>query len=1359
MTTSKLIILSAKTSEQLYRKVQQLTDCLETDELTEKDFENICYTLQIGREHMDVRLAVVADSLSEAKDRLTDFLQQEDQGINIYYNVENELKINLVKGGDEVDTFICSLVNSRKISQVAELWAKGFDFNWDVLYRNSEAIPRRISLPTYPFEKERFWIRDALSASGQSNHELILYREDWVPEKIKEIGRKQYESIMVIIPPEMETSGLEKRIGAQKVLIVRQTDEITDLFKQVDHLDAVWYINGLAVKEIFRHMARLLKQIDRTGVVVDRILLFGYYEDAVEKSYLDGCIGFERSIRMFMPQTSFNVIFTARAQAGQIDVIEILQQEMSHIQHKSAWYDDGVRKVTLLTEGQPDDGPGLLRQGGVYCLLGGTGGLGRIFAQWLSQSYKARLIIMGRKAADELAEPTAGDSEYIQADILDKSAMSAAFSHIIKTYGKIDGILNCAGLAGGSSLIDKSAAEFEEIIRPNVVGTIILEEVAAEIEVGFIAYFCSSAAILGDFGSCCYAVGKRFQQSYVTGLESNLKRMIINWPLWQSDGMSFTDEQSNDYYLHSSGQKLMDAKNGINLFEKLLSRSRRQHLVLNAKRFKAERIIADLNRGRDSVVVSESNEPIPVTYKNSDIMEILSDADVVKLTEQDVRALITEITGIKSEKINAKADFAEMGFDSIALEQLIGHLRRQLGLSLTPDIFFNYPTVGKLVKYLIEKYREQLYQIYSPEKEPEPIPQSVGEDIRMDQEKDHKRISIIGISGRFPEARDVNELWTILETGQDVTRDISGHRPGWEVSSANGAATPGRRKLGVVPGIYEFDPLFFAISPNEAEQMDPRQRLLLEETWKALEDASYGRSLLNSERIGVFVGAEESDFGTDCKTRSSISATSMSALAGRIGYFFDLKGPGMVIDTACSSALVAFSQACLMIEAGQCDAAIVAGVSILTTPTDYELMEKSKMISPDGRCYTFDKRANGMIPAESVAVVILKRESKAVADGQPIYANVVGHGINYDGKTNGLTAPSGNSQKDLIKEIYQRFQLDRAGTDLIITHGTGTKLGDSIEINALSEAFSGDSKEKHCALISFKPNIGHALAASGLVSVIGLLMAMKNEKIPATIHCEEVNEYINWERSPFYLNTSLREWKRTGRKQRRAGISSFGITGTNVHVITEEAEQMKQNEPDYRRPYYAFCISSQSPAGLIQNMSALKERLVDLTDDDLASVSYTLSRGRMHLQNRAVIIASDFQRMIGAIDRFLAGEQTEYAISGKVPNDVEPDETRSGPAAVSRPDSEATAEEYLRWLKELAADYCCGYDDEIGRAVWTNGRPRYIRLPTYNFQNKEYKISHTDGIIAEQAQKSEPKGRQDEVTIQATIYDDDEDTD
>lgn len=430
------------------------------------------------------------------------------------------------------------------------------------------------------------------------------------------------------------------------------------------------------------------------------------------------------------------------------------------------------------------------------------------------------------------------------------------------------------------------------------------------------------------------------------------------------------------------------------------------------------------------------------------------------------------------------------------------------------------------------------------------------------QEAEKEEIAIIGISGRFPDAKNTREFWKNLRDGVCSIREVPKER--YDLEPYYDPDPKAKNKTyctvaGMLSNIDEFDPLFFNISPKEAAVIEPQQRIFLEEAWKALEDAGCSEEDLKNSRCGVFVGCAPSDYAQNLeqhdmlKTAEGFIGTSSSILASRISYFLNLKGPSMSIDTACSSSLVAIHEACTSIWNGDCDMAISGGIRLMISPDIIIQSSQMEILSPTGICRPFDNAADGTVLSEGAAVLVLKPLSRAKEDKDYIYGVIQGSGVNQDGKTNGITAPSVISQTNLEKDVYRKFSINPENITYVETHGTGTKLGDPIEVKALTEAFQTfTAKQNYCALGSVKANIGHTTMAAGAVSVIKVLLAMKNKKIPPLISYQELNENIKLSQSPFYINQELINWDVPEGIPRTAAISAFGFSGTNCHMVIRE---------------------------------------------------------------------------------------------------------------------------------------------------------------------------------------------------------------
>jgi polyketide synthase PksN len=583
---------------------------------------------------------------------------------------------------------------------------------------------------------------------------------------------------------------------------------------------------------------------------------------------------------------------------------------------------------------------------------------------------------------------------------------------------------------------------------------------------------------------------------------------------------------------------------------------------------------------------------------------------------------------------------------------------------------------------------------------------------RPGRRRDDEPIALIGMSGRFPGARDVDELWDLLAGGKDAVRPTDPDR------------IPGPWWAGWAPGVYEFDPEFFAISPAEAELMDPRQRLLLQESWRALEDAGYGGEQVAAGKIGMFVGVERGDYHLETGGGGMLLSDHEGVLAARLAYFLDLDGPNMAINTACSSGLVSTHQACQSLRSGECDTAIAAGVTLLLHPDSLSGMHEAGLLSPDRRCHAFDKRANGMVPAEAVAVVVLKRLSDAVTAGDPIHAVIRGSGINYDGRTNGIAAPSGAAQAKLLTEVYDRYDVDPGGIGYVVAHGTGTRLGDPIEVNALSEVFrQRTARRGHCVLTSTKTNLGHSFAASGVVSLISLVQALRYSSIPGSLHFEEKNDFIEWADSPFVVNRETRPWTGDGDRPLMGAVSAFGISGTNAHVVVEEYRPPAARPGAAPAPYHLLLLSAQNEESLRERVEDLAAYLEGTGGAELSDVAYTLMAGRQHFRHRLAVVVQEREDAVAVLRQAAAGATLANCFRGSTPREF------AGQPALRRYAEEliaggatAAPQEWLESLQALADLYCLGYDLPWSR--WGgDDHPRRVHLPTYPFRRRQYRIT------------------------------------
>ncbi|UJF34779.1 beta-ketoacyl synthase N-terminal-like domain-containing protein [Paenibacillus hexagrammi] len=640
-------------------------------------------------------------------------------------------------------------------------------------------------------------------------------------------------------------------------------------------------------------------------------------------------------------------------------------------------------------------------------------------------------------------------------------------------------------------------------------------------------------------------------------------------------------------------------------------------------------------------------------------------------------------------------------------------------LQMHQRTFVNQPEVRDRIESMFKTDQTDIQVKKAPEKVPDGHRNQVSQD----------SIAIIGISGQFPEAKDLDQFWSNVAQGKDCITEIPPAR--WSVQDHYhpDPKVPGKtysKWMGLLEDVDKFDPLFFNISPIEAEWMDPQQRLFIENCWHCIEDAGINPNSLSGSRCGVFVGCVPNEYGQS-KDIQAINAqlftgTSTAILSARISYLLNLKGPCLAIDTACSSSLVAIAEACNSLLLGTSDLALAGGVYIMIGPSMHIATSKAGMLSKDGKCCTFDAKANGFVPGEGAGVVLLKRLSDAVRDGDPIYGVIRGWGVNQDGKTNGITAPSVNSQIQLEQDVYNRFNINPETISLIEAHGTGTKLGDPIEVEALTEAFKSYTNNKsYCALGSVKSNIGHLLTAAGVAGVIKVLMALKHKMLPPAVHFDSLNEHISLIDSPFYINKRLQPWETSAGEPRRAAVSAFGFSGTNAHIVIEEylPEQQKETRESTGMNPVLFVLSAKSKQQLHIYAESIKG-WIDAQDDlNLADLAYTLQAGREAMEYRLAFPADSRESLLQALEGFILNNPTAATCTAQV---------HKGNGEVTAFENDEDARAILdtwirsRKLQNIAELWVKGLDLDWGR-LYDGSRPRRINMPGYPFARESYWIS------------------------------------
>jgi acyl transferase domain-containing protein len=523
------------------------------------------------------------------------------------------------------------------------------------------------------------------------------------------------------------------------------------------------------------------------------------------------------------------------------------------------------------------------------------------------------------------------------------------------------------------------------------------------------------------------------------------------------------------------------------------------------------------------------------------------------------------------------------------------------------------------------------------------------------QNKTQEAIAIVGMGCRFPQANDPESFWQLLRNGTDAITEVPPER--WNGDAFYDSALAGAGKLntrwgGFLKQVDQFDPYFFGISPREAERIDPQHRLLLEVAWESLEYAGQAPDQLAGSKTGVFVGISTSDYSqmflNHYKLLDAYTATGSahSIAANRLSYLLDLRGPSLSIDTACSSSLVAVHLACQSLRNHECNLALAGGVNLILSPKLTIAFSQAQMMAPDGRCKTFDARADGYVRGEGCGVVALKRLSDALKDGNRVLAVIRGSAVSQDGRSNGLTAPNGLAQQSVIHEALRNAKVNPEQVSYIEVHGTGTALGDPIEVESLKAVFRSEPHDNYaCRLGSVKTNIGHLEAAAGIASLIKVVLSLQKGEIPPHLHLKQLNPHIVLDGTPFSIPTTCQPWAAEA-GQRLAGVSSFGFGGTIAHLVLAEAPP-SPSVSSMERPMHLFTLSAKSEEALRSLAQQYQATLATQPTLSLADVCFTTNVGRSHFTHRLALITDSMDELRAQLDAFTNGQQPSTLLTGQ----------------------------------------------------------------------------------------------------------------
>ncbi|MDT0269590.1 SDR family NAD(P)-dependent oxidoreductase [Streptomyces sp. DSM 44915] len=1030
-------------------------------------------------------------------------------------------------------------------------------------------------------------------------------------------------------------------------------------------------------------------------------------------------------------------------------------------------HQDGERAEERFTEAPfpavAPTGRPALREGGVYLVTGGAGGLGRLVAGQLLRTPGTRVVLTGRSAPEERAAELAelrdgapGRVEYLAADLADPAGAAGLVAEIRRRHGGLTGVLHSAGVLRDGLLRHKTPDQLAAVLAPKTLATRHLDEATGAEPLDFFVLFSSVVAVAGNPGQTDYAAANAYLDAYALDRERrraagevNGRTVSVGWPLWEGGGMAVGDDVTT-VFRRDRGLAPMPAPVGLAALETLLAGPGGHRVLVYGAPGSAAELLAGA-----APFAPPAAEPA-----TQDAGPAASAASAGEYATRYVVTLFSELLGVPERQIDTALGFDEYGVDSITIGQFNSQVERELG-SIPHTLLFECRTISQVAEALAGYHPAALaarYADQAPTAAPtaapatEPAAAQVGtvapavpttapgvaEPVAADDPA-ADGIAVIGMAGRYPRADDLDAFWENLRAGRDCVTEVPDGRWDRAARPAGDPADGVTRAGGFLDDVDAFDPLFFGISPREAEVMDPQERLFLQTAWTAFEDAGYPPHRLGDpdvpgeRQVGVFVGVTTQTYqlwGPDHWRAGGheVPTSTLWSIANRVSYGLDLRGPSVPVDTACAASLSAVHLAAASLRRGECRLALVGGVNLYLHPAKYDWLGQLKMLSPTGRCRSFGADADGFVPGEGVGALVLKPLRDAIADGDQIHGVIRGSAVNHGGRANGFTVPNPRAHAEVVGTALRAAGVPHDTVGYVEAHGTGTALGDPVELAGLSRAFAQDSATgaapggaaDGCAVGSVKTNIGHLEGASGVASLTKVLLQLRHGELVPSLHSETVNPRIDLAAGGFHIPRATVPWPAKTAPDgstlpRRAGVTCYGAGGSNAHVVVEEYTGPLAPRGPVEGAYLVV-VSAKDAERLREHCANLATAVKNGADRlRLSEIAYQLGVRRQPLGRRLAVLARDPHQLADVLTAAAQGSPpTVDCWSG----------AGAGPA--DRPDRAAVADALRRRdLPALAAAWVAGAD--VDWAQLYDGPLRHAALPGYPFARERYWLRPAPG--------------------------------
>ncbi|HEY2577794.1 MAG TPA: SDR family NAD(P)-dependent oxidoreductase [Streptosporangiaceae bacterium] len=1346
-SAEQLFLLSAPDRQRLVRLAGTVADFLQ-EAPHDLVLAELAYTSQVGRRSLGERLAVVAREVSALARELHGFAVGGAAAGVIVGTAGAPDAARALLGDESGEAFADHLIEERDLAKLARAWTLGLMVDWRRLW--PAPTPRRVMFPTTPFQGKRYWVTAAESGGvprdrpAQARPELPGMAREPSGDDARQRTRMEYEraawepqplgmadhrvpSVLVVSAEGAVGAAVAARLKERGIRCVAASRDSAQcpagrLTGCEEPPAGIVYVDdgrlspaacaadaGEGFHTVFRLAVDVLGRDRRVPL---RVLCArvadgaGRAREAGEQPHLVALAGL---LKTLVQESGCSGVCVALEPESVAVLAGRIADELIGGDDVDVAYEGGVRLVKKTQQVEAfDPATGWVSPDGAYLITGGAGGLGLHLAGLLSRRGAGEIVLAGRSVlqpgrAAQVAALAAGSTvvRYLRADVSSPAEADRLLAELRRGGRPLRGVIHAAGVIRDARAVNKTRAQLDEVLAPKVAGTLNLDRATAADPLDFFVMFSSIVGQTGNRGQADYAYANAFLDAFAETRERwhmqgrrRGKSLTIGWSLWRDGGMAM-DDATAGLLRRRWGMVPITTRSGLDAFEMLLAGT---ELTVQAV-------------GR---AAGETTGPPAVAAPcTADAVRAPAAIAPGHAVLDRLRELAAGFLLVDPAEVDVHSELLEMGFDSISMTDLANRVNEVYGLELPPTVLFECPTLADLADHLaghLEGHDATAASGQDTVEDAEPAgasrqpsrpdpgagtAPSAGPHVAASEPAPRRPdVAVIGMAGSMPGSVDLDEFWRHLAAGDDLLRHVPADRE--EL-----LADPRTRHIvgGFLDRIADFDAGLFGVAPREAALMDPQQRLFLQSSWLAIADAGYRAPDLAGTATGLFAGVSTRDY-EDLLTLSGVPveahmATGLShaVLANRVSHLLDLRGPSEAVDTACSSSLVAVHRAVRALRAGECDLALAGGVNVTLTPGLFVAFMESGMLSKAGRCRTFDAAADGYVRGEGVGAVLLKPLDRARADGDHVYAVIKGSAVNHSGRAASLTAPNPRAQAEVLAAAYRDAGVSLSQVSYLEAHGTGTRLGDPIEIEGIKKVLrQAGARTAPLAIASVKTNIGHLEAAAGIAGLLKVLLAMRHGQLPPHLHLDVLNPHITLAGNELVVNDRLRPWP--ARPVRLAGVSSFGFGGTNAHVVLADAPDGscdEAGEAGLAGTPLVFVLSAPDAKRLAAYAGQLAARLGSDPGIDLRRAAYTLQAGRDDHAERLAVVAADREDVMAALRAAARGERAAGAHRGIA--------TARGPdPATSDPHVLAAA-----WVTGAAVDWAGTWSPPPGR----------VPLPTF----------------------------------------------